>query len=136
MVSSVWPVLHYDDTAAARQFLVDVVGFDEALVIRDDDGDIVHAELTWPGGGAINFGGTRHDSGVHAAMRSGTSAVYLATEDVDAVVRRVRGSSVGTIIQPPAATQFGAGAIDTYAATIADAEGNLWTLGTYPGAAR
>ena len=58
-MSSVWPVLHYDDTEAALRFLVDVVGFAESVVVRDDAGDVVHAELAWPGGGTVLFGGTK-----------------------------------------------------------------------------
>jgi uncharacterized glyoxalase superfamily protein PhnB len=43
--SSVWPVLHYDDTPATLRYLVDVLGFQELVVTSDDDGDVIHAEL-------------------------------------------------------------------------------------------
>ncbi|BBG03421.1 MULTISPECIES: hypothetical protein [Pseudonocardia] len=39
--SSLSPVLHYDDTETALRFLVDVVGFREAVIVRDDGGDVV-----------------------------------------------------------------------------------------------
>jgi uncharacterized glyoxalase superfamily protein PhnB len=135
-MSSIWPILHYDHTEAARKFLVDVLGFREELAVRDAGGDIVHAELSWPDGGRLTFGGTKHGNGVHAAMRAGTSAVYVVTNDVAGVHERVARAGSGTIVQPPADTQFGAGTLDAYACTIADPEGNLWTFGTYRGAGR
>lgn len=129
--SSLWPVLHYDDTEAAHRFLVDVVGFREAVVVRDDGGDIVHGELRWPGGGALLFGGTKHVDGVHAGLRA--AALYLVTDDVDAVHERVHLAG-GEVVQPPHATEFGSGG-PTYAFTMLDTEGNMWTFGTYRGAA-
>ncbi|MEV0264242.1 hypothetical protein AB0I49_23310 [Streptomyces sp. NPDC050617] len=48
--TSVWPVLHYDDTSAALRFLTDVLGFAEAVAVSDDHGGIGHAELRRPGG--------------------------------------------------------------------------------------
>lgn len=59
----------------------------------------------------------------------------VITDDVDAIAHRVRQSGTGTVVHPPATTQFGAGAVDAYACTIADPESNLWTFGTYRGAA-
>ncbi len=88
--SSVWPILHYDDTRAALRFLVDVLGFRQALAVADERGDIVHAELRWPGGGALVFGGTKHTDGVHGEMWAGASALYVVTDDVAAVHQRVR----------------------------------------------
>jgi uncharacterized glyoxalase superfamily protein PhnB len=64
--SSVWPVLHYDDTRAALRHLVDVLGFQELVVAADDDGDVMHAELGWPDGGRLVFGSTKHVDSVHA----------------------------------------------------------------------
>ncbi|ASU80357.1 glyoxalase [Actinopolyspora erythraea] len=130
-VSSVWPILHYDDTRAALRFLVDVLGFHEVLAVPDDEGDIVHAELRWPGGGALVFGSTKHTDGVHARMRAGSGAVYVATENVDAVHSRVRRAR-GDVVVAPHDTEFGSGT-GSYAFTVRDPEGNLWTFGTYRG---
>ncbi len=128
--SSLWPIVHYDDTEAARGFLVDVLGFREAVVVRDDVDDTVHAELRWPGGGALLFGGTKHADGVHAGLRA--AALYVVTEDVDAVHdRAVRAGA--DVVEQPHATEFAAGG-PTYACTLRDTEGNLWTFGTYRGA--
>jgi hypothetical protein len=40
------------------RFLVEVLGFRKALAVPDSAGDIVHAELRWPTGGAVVFGST------------------------------------------------------------------------------
>lgn len=127
--SSIWPILHYDDTQAALRFLVDVLGFGEVVVAADDSGRIVHAELSGPGGGRLVFGSTSHTDSVHGAMRPGTSAVYVVTDDVDAVCRRVRDAH-GVVLEPPQHTRFGSGA-EAYVCTVQDPEGNLWTFGTY-----
>lgn len=131
--SSVWPVLHYDDTRAALRFLVDVLGFEAAVAAPDEHGGIGHAELRWPGGGALVFGSTRHKDSVHGRMRAGTSAVYGVAEDVDAVHRRVCDAG-GEVLEPPHGTRFGSGA-EAYVCTVRDPEGNLWTFGTYRGPA-
>ncbi|GAB2745019.1 VOC family protein [Salinifilum aidingensis] len=129
--SGLLPILHYDDTRAALRFLVDVLGFREATTAADDAGDIAHAELVWPGGGALVLGGTKHTGGVHGGTRPGGSAIYLATAEVDAVHERLLRSG-GEVVEPPHTTAFGNGA-ESYAFTARDPEGNLWTLGTYRG---
>jgi uncharacterized glyoxalase superfamily protein PhnB len=131
-VSSVWPILHYDDTNAALRFFVEVFGFEEAIAVTDEDGDVVHAEMRWPGGGAFVFGATKHTDSVHGGMGAGGTALYVITEDVDAVHQRVRQAG-GRVVNPPNQTRFGTGA-PAYAFTAADSEGNLWTFGTYRGA--
>ncbi|MDA3645395.1 VOC family protein [Saccharopolyspora indica] len=127
------PVLHYDDTRAAVRFLVDVLGFQEALVATDDEGDVVHAELAWPGGGALVLGGTKHVDSVHGGMRAGSNAIYLVSDEVDAVHQRVLAAG-GDVLEPPHHAKFGSGA-DSYTLTVRDPEGNLWTFGTYRSAA-
>jgi uncharacterized glyoxalase superfamily protein PhnB len=129
--SSVWPILHYDDTRGALAYLVDVLGFRGRSIASDDDGDVVHAELAWPGGGVLVFGSTKHVDSVHGAMRPGSSALYVVANDVDAVHRRVERAG-GEVVEPPHATRFGSGA-SAYVFTAKDPEGNLWTFGTYDG---
>lgn len=130
--SSVWPILHYDDTRGVVRFLVDTLGFGESVVATDDDGDIVHAELTWPGGGAVVVGGTKHTGGVHGGLRPG-NALYVVTQDVDAVHARAVAAG-GDVVHAPHPTTFGSGA-QAYACTIRDPEGGMWTFGTYAGPA-
>lgn len=102
------------------------------LAVPDENGEIVRAEVSCPGGGCLVFGSTKHADSVHGATRPGTSAVYVITDDVDAVYERVLHHGGGTVVQPPTDTQFGS-RNDVYAFTAADPEGNLWTFGTYRG---
>lgn len=129
---TVWPVLHYDDTATALRFLVDAFGFRAALVVSDGDGDVVHAEMRWPAGGAVVFGSTKHVDSVHGQMPAGTGACYVATDDVDTVFERAVRTNA-EIVERPHRTAFGSG-VPTRAFTARDREGNLWTFGTYLGA--
>jgi uncharacterized glyoxalase superfamily protein PhnB len=129
---TVWPILHYDDTEAALRFLVAGLGFQEALVARDDGGRIVHAELRWPAGGTILFGSTTHLGGVHEQLPRGGSAMYIPTNEVDTIFRRAVAQGAH-LVQAPAHTRFGSGH-DAYAATVRDLQGYLWTFGTYLGA--
>ncbi|MQA17784.1 MAG: glyoxalase, partial [Pseudonocardiaceae bacterium] len=122
---------HYRDTRAALRFLVDVFGFQQTVAVTDDDGDVVHAELRWPGSGAVVFGSTKHTGGVHAHMPTGENAMYVITDGVDAVHQRVR-SAGGAVVNSPHEAAFGSGAT-AYAFTARDPEGNLWTFGTYRG---
>jgi len=129
-MSTIWPVLHYDDTARARRFLVEAFGLEEALAVCDEQGEPVHVELRWPGGGALVFGSTKHRGGVHDGLHAG--AVYLSCGDVDAV--HARASAAGAeIVEAPHETAFGSGE-PTRAFSARDPEGNLWTFGTYRGA--
>jgi uncharacterized glyoxalase superfamily protein PhnB len=124
---TVWPTLRYDDAPGGLRFLVDVLGFRESLVVPDDSGDIAHAELRWPGGGAVMLGSTKLCDGVHSALRAGATSVYLASEQVDEIYRRARAAGA-TIAQDLEDTDYG-----SHTFTLRDPEGNLWTVGTYQG---
>lgn len=126
---TVWPALRYDDAPAALRFLVDVFGFREALVVPDDDGDIVHAELRWPEGGGVMFGSTAHSEDGHETMRPVTGHVYVVTDRVDEVHARVRAAGA-EVTRELEDTDYGS---HTFSAR--DPEGNHWTFGTYRGAA-
>ncbi|MHA6622719.1 VOC family protein [Pseudonocardia sp. DLS-67] len=126
---TVWPALRYDDAPAALRFLVDVFGFREALVVPDDSGDITHAELRWPEGGAVMFGSTKHTEGGHEEMRSGVGFVYVVTDHVDDVYARARAAGAD-VTRELEDTDFG-----SHTFSVRDPEGNHWTFGTYRGAA-
>ena len=125
---TVWPALRYDDAPSALRFLVDVLGFREALVVPDDSGDITHAELRWPEGGAVMLGSTKLCDSAHSAMTAGASSVYVVSDQVDAIYQRVRAAGA-TVTQELEDTDYG-----SHTFTVRDPEGNLWTLGTYRGA--
>lgn len=126
---TVWPCLRFADAPAAVRLLVDVFGFTEALVVPDDDGDIVHAELRWPEGGAVMLGSTKRKlGGTHDKILPGVTAVYVVTDDVDAVYARAKAAGL-EIAEDLHDTDYG-----SHTFTACDAEGNMWTFGTYRGA--
>jgi uncharacterized glyoxalase superfamily protein PhnB len=102
------------------------------VAVRDGDGDVIHAELRWPAGGALVFGSTKHVDGAHRQMRAGTGACYVVTDEVDAVFERAVAAHA-EIVERPHETAFGSG-VAARAFTARDPEGNLWTFGTYRGA--
>lgn len=125
---TVWPCLRYDDPRAALTFLIDTVGFTEALVVTADDGSTVtHAELRWPEGGAVMLGDTSVTEGTHARMKPGTGVVYVVTDRVDDIYKRITEAGV-EVTDDLQDTDFG-----SHTFTVADVEGNLWTFGTYRG---
>jgi len=124
----VWPALRYDDAPGGLRFLVDVLGFREALVIPDDAGDITHAELRWPEGGAVMLGSTKYCEGPLRDMRPGTTSVYVVSDQVDAVYQRAQAAGAD-IARELEDTDYG-----SHTFTMRDPEGNLWTVGTYRGA--
>lgn len=120
----VWPGLYYDDAEAGRACLTGL-GFTESLTVRDDgDGRIVHGELAWPEGGGVMYGSRRGDG----APPRGAQRVYVVTADPDAVHRRAAAAGAEVLLAPHD-TDYG-----SRNAAVADPEGNVWTLGTYPGA--
>jgi uncharacterized glyoxalase superfamily protein PhnB len=125
----VWACLSYNDAEAARVFMTEVLGFTEALTVRDENDNtrIVHAEVKWPEGGGIMYGsgGTHPD---YPQPVPGTQWVYVVTKDVDSVHKRVVEAG-GKVVTEPLDTDYGSRNV-----AIADPEGNIWTFGTYPGA--
>lgn len=122
---NVWPALSYDDAPAAVRFLVDVLGFTEALVVPGKDGTIRHAELRWPEGGAVKLGSAAAYE-EHAA-KPGTGSAHLVSDRVDEIYARVRAAGA-EIIDDLQDTFYG-----SYIFRLRDPEGNIWTVGTYRG---
>jgi len=124
---NVWPAFRYDDARAAIRFLVDVLGFTETLVVPE--GDLVaHAELRRPEGGGVMLGSVRPPDGVHDAMKPGTGAAYVVSDEVDEIYARARQAGA-EITAELTDTDYG-----SHTFSLRDPEGNSWTVGTYRGA--
>ena len=126
----VWPTFSYRDAEAALRYLVDVVGFTEAVVHRGEpDRPISHAELRWPDGGGIMFGS--EPAGERWSKRAGgpgTGTAYLSTDDVEDLAGRVTGAG-WEVLRPLAETDYGSREF-----AFLDPEGNAWSVGSYRGA--
>lgn len=122
-----FPTLRYLDADAAIRWLVDAAGFREHAVYRDDEGNVVHAELAL-GVSILMLGQMRDDdygrmTGAPDGRR--TDAIYVAVPDPDAFFVRISDSGV-TIERAPYDTPY-----DSREFACRDPEGNLWSFGSY-----
>ncbi|MER6158035.1 VOC family protein [Streptomyces sp. NPDC001868] len=122
---SVYPTLLYADAKAAIRQLTEALGFTELSVYEGEDGVVQHAELT-QGNGAVMVGSKGSGSVFDGAMKgAGPTGVYVVVDDVDAHHRRAVEHGV-EILTPPTDQDYGS---RDYMAR--DAEGNIWSFGTY-----
>ena len=123
---TVWPALSYVDAPGAIRFL-EALGFVADLVIPGEgDREVAHAELRWPLGGHVMLGSA---AGSDGATRPGAAAVYVVTDDPEALMARATAAGVEVLLPP---TDKDHGSRDV---TFRDPEGGTWTFGTYRGAA-
>ena len=120
----VWPCFRARDARAMIRFLVDVVGFEEAVAYGDGD-TVDHAELRWPAGGGVMLGSVRDDGG--AVCPPGSFSAYVVADDIDALHARVEAAGA-TIAKAPYDTDYGSRDF-----ALTDPEGNHWSFGTYRG---
>ena len=121
---TVWPAFRADDAPALIRFLVDVLGFEETLVVRDGP-LVVHAELAWPPGGGVMLGSARDDG--QWPVDAGVTGAYLVTDDVAAVWDRVQAAGAD-VLRPLADVPHGGKEF-----SVRDPEGNAWSVGDYRG---
>ncbi len=118
---SIYPALRYRDARAAIAWLQDALGF-EAVSVHENDGKVGHAELAFGDGmimiGEVGAGDAQFD-------RTGSSSIYLATPEVDAVHERARAAGA-TFAREIQDMDYGSREF-----TVTDPEGNFWSVGTY-----
>lgn len=128
-VPTVWPSVGFADVAAGVRFLTEGLGFLVTAEYRDDAGTVQHAEARWPDGGGVMYG-TRGKPGAWGAL--GPQGVYVVAADpatVDAAYERVRALPGVEVLQELGDTDYG-----SHEFGVRDADGNLWSVGTYRGA--
>ena len=126
---TVWPTVGFTDVDAGVRFLTEGLGFDVTTLYRDAAGQVAHAEARWPDGGGVMFG-SRGKPGEWGAL--GPQGVYVVAADpatVDAAWLRVRPMEGVEVLQELHDTDYG-----SHEFGVRDADGNLWTIGTYRGA--
>lgn len=132
MGSDVHVSLGYRDAAAAIRFLTDL-GFAQE-VLHDDDGLILHAELSWPSGGTVHIhsatpdGNSVADVAERAAQDGGYPgvSVHIDVSDPDALYARALEAGA-TVVRELQDSPHGIG---TRGFVIADPEGLHWSFGT------
>lgn len=126
---TVWPCLNYADAHAAIAFAVDVLGFEQRAAYTDDTDDsvIVHAELRWPEGGGVMLGTAQRPDSEFSQMPTGAASVYVVTDDPRVVHDRVVAAGA-TLVRELREEDYG-----SLGFSVRDAEGNIWSFGTYRG---
>ena len=132
-----WSNLWFDDCLGAVRYYVDVLGFEEVMVVVDDDDPtlVVHSELRWPEGGIVQLGNAgENDPNVREAMfvrPAGEGSLYVITDDPRGVHDRLVAAGVEIVLpfEEPHYDPGGGGF------TIRDLEGNLISFGRYGGPA-
>jgi uncharacterized glyoxalase superfamily protein PhnB len=126
---TVWPSVGFADVDAGIRLLTEGFGFVVTALHRGEDGTVEHAEARWPDGGGVMFG-SRGKPGAWGGL--GPQGVYVVAAEpatVDAAWDRVGKLDGVEVLQEPNDTDYG-----SHQFGIRDADGNLWTVGTYRGA--
>lgn len=123
--------LKYSDARAAIAFLT-AVGFREVACYADetDPATVHHCELSWRENGGVMLGSL--EGGLEALREGRAHSAYLVVEgddDVDAFHAAALAAGATSIREPSNPDHGGR------EATVADAEGHLWSVGSYAGAA-
>ncbi len=115
---TVTPYLTVDNPGAVIEFLKKAFDAQETFAMRDDKGNVQHAEVK-VGSSMLMLGGA------HDEWKARPSNFYLYVEDVDAVYKKALGAG-GKSISEPANQFYG----DRHGG-VADSQGNNWWIATH-----
>jgi uncharacterized glyoxalase superfamily protein PhnB len=132
-----WPrvtsCLFYDDAAAAIDWLCRTFGFEVRLKVEDDNGRIVHSELTFADGliSVGSSGGGSHREiplpakSPRALGGANTQCLCVYLDDVDA--HHARSKAAGArVIDPPKTNDYGEKYWSDRSYRVEDLEGHQW----------
>ena len=126
----IWAALNFADAPAGIRFMVDVLGFEEQLVVPGaEPGVIEHSQFRWPEGGVVQAATANRQGNMFSARPTGTESLYVITADPMAVHRRCVAARA-EIAHEPESPEYDP---DGLVFTVRDPEGNLWSFGTYAG---
>lgn len=128
-VDGIWGSMTYIDPDIGIRFVTEVLGFEELVLVRDDDGGIVHSEYRWPEGGIVGISAA--DEGNPFLPPPGRNGLYVVTADPHAVWERCRAAGVD-VIREPEEPHYDPGGMGF---SVRDPEGNAWSFGSYAGGA-
>jgi uncharacterized glyoxalase superfamily protein PhnB len=120
VTQTVYPTLRYRDPEGAIYWLERALGFMVEAELRDDNDEILHAELSFRGN-RIMLGAV----GSSQLPPSGPAWIYLVADDVDGL----HGQAVehgAEVVIPIKDMDYGSREF-----TVKDGDGHLWSIGTY-----
>lgn len=128
------PCLRYRDAARAIEWLCNAFGFEKQAVYTDDEGHVVHAQLTF-GNGMIMLGSkmpAERETEFGKWMKQPdeiadceTQTPYVIVEDADVLYQRARQAGAEILLEIKDEDYGGRGF------TCRDLEGHIWNFGTY-----
>jgi uncharacterized glyoxalase superfamily protein PhnB len=129
-IRAVVPTITYRNTTAMVEWLCDTFGFRRQFIVKGENGEVKHAELTF-GESMIMVEAVQHSPFeklvVHPDQIGGveTQTCYLTVADVEAYCAKVKAKNAEIIFGVKVENGGGQG----YACR--DPEGHLWMFGTY-----
>lgn len=128
--SAIIPILRYTDVAGAIDWLCEAFGFAKHLVVDDEDGGVVYAELTI--GSSMIMVGPAEGSAFDGLMKQPdqiggleTQICYLYVADAEAHRARAVAAGAEIVLDIDAEGYTGRGY------SCRDPEGHIWNFGTY-----
>ena len=130
--ATVIPCLRYRDAPKAIDWLCSVFGFEQHLIVPNDDGTIAHAQLSFGNGmvmlGSVlkvesEFGRLTQQPDEIGGME--TQSPYLIVTNADLAYRRAKAAGAKIEIEIKDEDYGGRGF------SCRDLEGHLWNVGTY-----
>jgi PhnB protein len=126
----IWAALNFADAPRGIRFMIDVLGFTEDLVVTGPDASIVeHSQLRWPEGGIVQAATANRPGNVFSERPTGTESLYVITANPTAVYDRCMAAGTEVVFEPASPDYDPEGLVFA----IRDAEGNIWSFGTYSG---
>jgi uncharacterized glyoxalase superfamily protein PhnB len=128
--STIIPTLRYRDAPAAIEWLCGVFGFQEHIVVPNDDGTIAHAQLRL-GTGMVMLSSAVDTEFGHLIKQpdqvdgTETQSPYIVVADADGIYERVIAEGGRIVIDIKDEDYGGRGF------SCLDPEGHLWNIGTY-----
>jgi lactoylglutathione lyase len=89
-----FPILEVSDVPRSLRFYTELLGFRTTFSFEGDDGQPVFASLELEDGTKLAIGGPKE------AVESGSVAIWLYTDDVDAAVAELQRAGVEVIAEP------------------------------------
>lgn len=122
--TALFPVLRYRDADAAIEWLEGTIGCSLREIHKDEDGNVVHAELDFQGA-VIMLSSAGVGREPFRSMPTGNGFVYAAIPDLDALHDQAVAAGAEVVL-PLTDTDYGSRDF-----ALRDPEHNLWSFGTY-----
>jgi uncharacterized glyoxalase superfamily protein PhnB len=129
-IDGIWSVMTYADVDAGIRFLTEVLGFEELVMVRDEEGTIRHSEYRWPEGGIVQLA-SADPANPFLTAPGKNSGLYVITQDPQAVWERCQAAGV-EVLRQPEEPHYDPGGMGF---SVRDPEGNAWSFGRYAGGA-